>query len=348
MKVLTSITVLILAISGFCQEVSSESDLKSFDIQKPSQCEGESFGTYYDISSPLITEGETPYSIYFDLQSENKTEAESTPVTYDISNSLEKKIAQEKLVTLIANNSAETESETVKEIISFSTSEKRVALLIGNSDYTTTAKLKNPVNDVNLMKVVLDSLNFEVVMVTNGSYNSMLTGLRKFSITAKDADIALFYYAGHGLQFDGKNYLIPVDANIETKETVALETLDVDLVMKTLEIIKSKDRLNLVILDACRNNPFNTWSRGGNSGLAASSPTNGTIIAYSTSPNSTASDGSGSNGLYTEELAKQLLSPQRIEDVFIKTRVAVEEKSMGQQSPWELARLRASYSLIKK
>ena len=138
----------------------------------------------------------------------------------------------------------------------------------------------------------------------------------------------------------------PVNANIESKETVALETMDVDLVLRILEIVKTKQRLNLIILDACRNNPFGTWSRGGSSGLAAISPIDGTIVAYSTSPNRTASDGTGNNGLYTEELAKQLLVPQRIEDVFIKTRVAVEEKSFGSQSPWELARLRASYSFL--
>ena len=116
--------------------------------------------------------------------------------------------------------------------------------------------------------------------------------------------------------------------------------------MRTLEIVRNKERLNLVLLDACRSNPFNTWSRGGGSGLAAGTTTNGIIVAYSTSPNSTASDGLGNNGLYTEELAIQLLTPQRIEDVFIKTRVAVEEKSMGRQSLWELARLRASYSFL--
>lgn len=228
------------------------------------------------------------------------------------------------------------------------TNEKRVALLIGNSKYTKTAKLKNPENDVVLMQGVFDSLNFETIQVINGDYNAMLAGLKSFSTTAKDADVAVFYYAGHGLQFDGKNYLIPVDANIESKESVALETMDMAIVLRTMELTKNKDRLNLIILDACRNNPFNSWSRGGESGLAPATPANGTIVAYSTSPNSTASDGLGSNGLYTEQLAKQLLKPQRIEDVFINTRIQVEDKSQGKQSPWEVARLRGSYSFLKE
>lgn len=349
MKVFFIGLLLITTSNIFSQEISAESSSNSFQILRATQSESESFGVYYDIKRALITEGESSYSIYYSLENFNKREAESLPLAYNISDRVEKKVAEVKLKSLVQDTKATTvNTANIVKKVTTNSSEKRVALLIGNNNYTTAAKLKNPVNDVNLMKAVLDSLNFEVFTVLNGDYNTMLAGLRKFSAAAKDADVAMFYYAGHGLQFDGKNYLIPVNANIETKESVALETLDVDLVMRTLEIVRNKERLNLVILDACRNNPFNTWSRGGGSGLAAVTPTNGTLVAYSTSPNSTASDGQGNNGLYTEELAIQLLTPQRIEDVFIKTRVAVEEKSMGRQSPWELARLRASYSFLSE
>ncbi len=344
-KLFTLFCLTLLNSTIFGQEISSESQAKSFSISKTQTCEGESINTFYNIQSALITEGESSYLEYFDLKNEERKFAESSPVLYNINNNEAKKKIEKKLQSLVQQPTQSPQGKP-KPVVTINKNEKRVALLIGNNNYTTTAKLKNPVNDVNLMTAVLDSLNFEVHSVTNGDYNSMLDGLKNFSHHAKDADVALFYFAGHGLQFDGKNYLIPVNANIESKETVALETIDIDLVLRILEIVKTKQRLNLVILDACRNNPFGTWSRGGNSGLAPISPTDGTIVAYSTSPNSTASDGTGDNGLYTEELAKQLLIPQRIEDVFIRTRVAVEEKSFGNQSPWELARLRASYSFL--
>ena len=108
----------------------------------------------------------------------------------------------------------------------------------------------------------------------------------------------------------------------------------------------NQDRLNLIILDACRNNPFRTWERGGENGLADMTAPSGTLIAFATSPGSTASNGNGRNGLYTGELIKQLKISQRIEDIFINTRNEVERKSGGSQSPWELGRLRGKYYLV--
>lgn len=221
----------------------------------------------------------------------------------------------------------------------------KVALVVGNANYTKNAKLKNPINDANSIDSALRAINFTVIRVTDADYNAMRKALSQFGKEAKDADVAFFYYAGHGLQVDGENYLIPLGANIETKEQVALECLSTKLVLKTLEMTASHSRLNVMVLDACRNNPFESWSRSSGSGLSAVTPPNGTLVAYATSPGKTAADGTGGHGLYTGELIKQLVERQRIEDVFINTRVQVEYKSHGQQSPWELARLRGKYYL---
>jgi hypothetical protein len=223
--------------------------------------------------------------------------------------------------------------------------QSKVALIIGNADYTKSAKLKNPLNDANAIDSALSNIGFKVVKVLNADFNGMRKGLSDFSKLAKNADVALFYYAGHGLQVDGENYLVPINANIETKEQVALETISIEMVIKTLEMTSNQKRLNVLVLDACRSNPFETWSRSTGGGLAQVNPPNGTLIAFATSPGSTAADGIDGNGLYTGELIKQLGNHQRIEDVFINTRVAVEEKSHGQQSPWELARLRGQFYL---
>ncbi len=225
--------------------------------------------------------------------------------------------------------------------------EKRVALVIGNSSYEHAAKLKNPKNDARAMSVALKSIGFDVTEVLDASFLEMRNALRNFEEKMYDADVVLCYYAGHGMQVDGINYLIPTDARLDKKEHIKYETLEVNMITKVMELSAQQNRLNIVILDACRNNPFRSWSRGGDAGLVKIDPPNGTIIAYATSPNSVASDGDGDNGLYTGELIKQLLKPQRIEDVFIYTRVAVEEISNYQQTPWEQAKLRSAFYLVE-
>ncbi|OQY03116.1 MAG: hypothetical protein B6I20_05690 [Bacteroidetes bacterium 4572_117] len=205
----------------------------------------------------------------------------------------------------------------------FSTNEKRVALVFGNSNYSKVANLGvNP---------ILASMN---------------TAIREFGRQNRDADVALFYFAGHGMQVEKVNYLVPVGVNINDKNDVSFECVSVNTVQKIMETSNS-NRLNLIVLDACRNNPYRTWQRGGESGLSNMTPPSGTLIAFATSPGSTASNGNNRNGLYTGELIKQLRIPQRIEDVFINTRVQVETKSGGSQSPWELARLRGIFYLKK-
>src|SRR5258706_1671555 len=160
--------------------------------------------------------------------------------------------------------------------------ERRVALVVGNSAYLSGAKLANPVNDARAMGEKLKKLGFDVIELDNGTKQQIERAIGQFSRKLGQDSVSLFYYAGHGMQVNGKNYLIPIDAQIDTEQTVRLETVDVDAVIDQMAVAKS--RVNLVILDACRNNPFERRFRGAGGGLATIDAPTGTLIAYATSP----------------------------------------------------------------
>ncbi len=221
---------------------------------------------------------------------------------------------------------------------------RRLALVIGNANYSQAAKLNNTANDAKAMEKVLKEMNFEVTTLTDGTYESMKTAIYTFGDRIQDADVSLFFYAGHGLEVDGTNYLVPVDANIQSALDVKLKTIPLTGVIRTMEFANDEG-LNMIILDACRNNPFPTGKRSGGSGLARVQAPSGTLIAYATDPGSTASDGDKANGLYTGELVKQMRVSQRIEDIFMNTRNQVEHLSNGAQRPWEEARLKGVFFL---
>ena len=212
-------------------------------------------------------------------------------------------------------------------------SEKRVALVIGNSDYKISP-LRNPVNDANAMSEALKKLDFDVLIGTNLSQIEMKRMIVKFGNQIKNGGVGLFYYAGHGMQVNGRNYLIPVDANIKSENDVDIVSVRADEIL--LKMDDANNRLNIVILDACRNNPFARSFRSSTQGLATMDSPSGTLIAYATAPGSVASDGSGDNGLYTQELIKNMQIPDiKIEDMFKKIRTSVKEKTNDQQIPWE-------------
>jgi WD40 repeat protein len=221
---------------------------------------------------------------------------------------------------------------------------KRLALVIGNGSYTQAGKLNNTINDANSMAQVLQELGFEVLKVTDGTYEQMKNAIYTFGDRISDVNVSLFYYAGHGLEVDGTNYLVPVDANIQSALDVKLKAIPLTGVIRTMEF-SNDEGLNMLILDACRNNPFPTGKRSSGSGLAQIQPPSGTLIAYATDPGSVASDGDQANGLYTGELVKQLKVSQRIEDIFMNTRNSVEKLSSGKQRPWEEARLKGVFYL---
>lgn len=208
----------------------------------------------------------------------------------------------------------------------------RIALVVGNSNYKV-APLRNPVNDAHDMAQALKELGFEVIYGEDLSQNAMKNSIKQFGDKLNEGAIGLFYYAGHGTQIHGRNYLIPVDAVIKTAEALVGESVEVNSVLAQME--RAHSRVNIIILDACRNNPF-ARSRSVVAGLASVKGASGTLIAYATAPDSVAGDGDGRNGLYTSELLNSMRTPgTRIEDVFKRVRIAVEAKSEGQQIPWE-------------
>ncbi len=210
--------------------------------------------------------------------------------------------------------------------------EKRVALVIGNSSYKNSP-LKNPVNDAHDMAVRLKALGFEVIERSNLRTRQMGATLREFRSKLTPGAVALVFYAGHGVQIKGENYLPSVDAEIESEEDIPSQAISMRQVMDVLE--ESKSRLNLVFLDACRNNPYARSFRSGSDGLARVSAPSGTLISYATRPGSVAADGSGKNGLYTGHLLKQMeQANQPVEQVLKRVVTAVKNESGGKQEPW--------------
>ena len=223
---------------------------------------------------------------------------------------------------------------------------QKVALVIGNSEYTISPLL-NPANDARDMADALRENGFEVLEYQDvPDLAEMKKAIRSFGGRIQNGGVGLFYYAGHGLQVGGKNYLIPTNAEIYSEEEVEYESIDVGFVLAQME--SAGNRMNIIILDACRNNPFARSWRSTNQGLAVIDAPTGTLIAYATAPGKVASDGTGDNGLYTEELLNQIrVEGLKIEDVFKKVRAAVLERSDGQQTPWESSSLIGDFYFVE-
>ena len=221
--------------------------------------------------------------------------------------------------------------------LAFAEVEKRVALVIGNASYKDSP-LKNPVNDVRGMAEALRGMGFKVIARENATKQQMERAVAEFGEALPRGAVALFYYAGHALQVGGHNYLVPVDAQITAERTVRLETLDLDLVLD--QVMGTGSDVNIVILDACRNNPFERRFRGQEGGLAQINAPKGTMIAYATAPGRVASDGGGDNGLYTSKLVDAIKTPGLpIEEVFKKVRIEVARETNDEQTPWEASSL---------
>ncbi|MBC7618467.1 MAG: caspase family protein [Candidatus Saccharibacteria bacterium] len=211
----------------------------------------------------------------------------------------------------------------------------RVALVIGNSAYTSAPALLNPSNDAKAMGETLRGLGFRVVELRDGSKTQMAEAIGKVRDSLKGKQgIGMLYYAGHGLQVDARNYMVPVDAKMGKSADVAPQTVDVSSVIDAFKA--AGNRMNILVLDACRDNPFGGITTG--KGLAPLDAPSGTFLAYATAPGNVAEDGDvkTGNGLYTQYLLQELKKPQaRIEDVFKRVRFAVRKASSGRQIPWE-------------
>jgi hypothetical protein len=219
---------------------------------------------------------------------------------------------------------------------------KRLALVIGNGAYTNAPPLKNPPNDARDMAATLKALGFDVSSGINANQREMKRLIREFGMKLKAGGSGLFYYAGHGVQSKGRNYLIPIDANIQSEAEVEDSGVDAALVLNFMD--DAQNGLNIVILDACRNNPFSRSFRSASDGLAQVDAPTGTLIAYATAPGRVASDGSGQNGLYTSELLKQMQVPGvSITDVFMRVRAEVMKQTGSKQVPWEASSLVGSF-----
>lgn len=224
--------------------------------------------------------------------------------------------------------------------------EPRVALVIGNGRYKQ-APLTNPVNDARAIAKALAESGFAVTEKEDLGQKEMYLALRDFGDALKQGGVGLFYFAGHGVQVRGRNYLIPVDADIEREDEVVYNSMDASQVLDKME--SASNRLNIVILDACRNNPFARSFRSAAGGLAQMDAPVGTLIAFSTAPGSVASDGPGENGLYTQHLLHSLREPGvKIEDVFKRVRASVRRDSKGKQIPWESTSLEGDFIFVSK
>ena len=212
---------------------------------------------------------------------------------------------------------------------------KRLALIIGNSNYAAGQMLKNPTNDATDIANKLESLGFDVMLAVNATHEQMDMKIEEFGTKAHQYDVALFYYAGHGIQSKGTNYLLPVDAQLQSEEQLRYRCTPTNYVLDKLDA--SGCKMKIVILDACRNNPFErSWHRGANSrGLSIMNAPRGTLIAYATAPGDVANDGEGRNSPYTEAILTMLNKPGvKLLDFFQGVTEQVIEATNTMQYPW--------------
>ena len=214
---------------------------------------------------------------------------------------------------------------------SVSSQSQRVALVIGNSAYPSRP-LKNTLNDVRDVAKSLKLVGFDVVYRENLSIRGIGSALREFKSKLRKGSVALFYYAGHGVQLRGENYFLATDALVEHEEDLPNQSLSLKQLMEVLE--ESKAELSLLFLDACRDNPFSLRSRSVGRGLASVNAPSGVLISYSTRPGAVADDGVGRNGVYTGELLNFLHSKLPIEQVVKKVTMNVKQLTRGRQEPW--------------
>ncbi|MBI4517890.1 MAG: caspase family protein [Deltaproteobacteria bacterium] len=221
---------------------------------------------------------------------------------------------------------------------------RRVALVIGNAAYAV-GRLKNPANDAPDMAAALKATGFEVLEHRDLDQAQMVRAIREFGERLRGAAVALFYYSGHGMQYEGRNYLIPVDMKAASEAEVESDGVELAKVLSRMETAGAP--VNLVILDACRTNPMTRSFRSQAAGLAAVDATHGTLIAYATAPGSTAADGSGRNGTYTGALLEEMRRPgQKVEEVFKRVRGAVRGATGGKQVPWESSSLEGDFYFV--
>lgn len=219
---------------------------------------------------------------------------------------------------------------------------ERVALLIGNNNYASTP-LRNAVNDAKDLGEALKDLGFHVIVRENTSRPAMIEAIREFDKALEGSQVALFFYAGHAMQFKDRNYLIPIDAAMGSEEDVTFFSVEVAQIFDRMD--RAKTKFNFIILDACRDNPFAASFKTTSVGLAQMSTPSGTLIAYATAPGSVAADGFGRNGIYTKHILQNIKVPDvPVEIMFKRVREAVERETRKQQTPWDSSSLKGDFA----
>lgn len=209
------------------------------------------------------------------------------------------------------------------------------ALVIGNSKYKKAGKLKNPANDATDMAAVLTACGFSVTIVVDGTHKQIDKALSDFKAALKGHDVGLFFFAGHGVQIGGENFLAAIDVKTADETEAKHSSLALNKVIDTMEAADTKT--NIIILDACRNNPWaRAWRGGEERGLAPVYAPRGTLIAYATSPGQLAGDGKGRNGAYTAALLEHIATPDvTVEAMFKRVRNTLSATTAQKQISWE-------------
>jgi uncharacterized caspase-like protein len=210
------------------------------------------------------------------------------------------------------------------------------ALVIGNAAYVDAGPLKNPCNDAEDIAARLETCGFSVIRETNCTYKDMDKALKKFKKSLEGNDVGLFFFAGHGMQIDGENYLAAVDTDVSGEIEAKHSSLPLNRVIETME--KTNTSTNIIVLDACRDNPYErAWNRSAAArGLAPVYAPKGTLIAFATSPGRVAKDGSGRNGAYTAAFLQHINTPDcSLENMFKRVRNTLSAATKHKQISWE-------------
>ncbi len=221
----------------------------------------------------------------------------------------------------------------------------KVALVVGNSRYANSP-LVNPANDARAIGEALDAARFDVTVKLDAPRGELAQAVQAYIETlARRQAVGVFYFAGHGLQLAWRNYMVPVDARLSEAAEIPKQCVELGDLLSG--IAKARNPLNVIILDACRDNPFGTLAGVDQKGLSQMDAPLSTLLAYATAPGNVASDGSGENGLYTEYLLKEIRVPEaKVEDVFKRVRLQVRRQTNGQQIPWESTSLEEDFYFV--
>lgn len=258
--------------------------------------------------------------------------AQSTPLEH---NQLSAELEKNKLQEFEQPNQAATLIPLNAQTASPAQTGNRLALVIGNNNYKSKP-LKNSRNDADDISRSLKKSGFNVIDLRDATLPQMRTAVRQFGDRLIKSNVGLVYYSGHGVEVKGRNYFIPVNADIQREDEISDQGLDVSLVLEKMST--AGNGVNILIVDACRDDPFGRSFRSSSKGLASMDAPRGTIIAYSTSPGKVAFDGDPKdrNSPYTKHLVKAMQSPNKpIEQVFKEVRRAVQNETKNQQTPWE-------------